>query len=170
MIVEKVNEIYFIDQHAVHEKIIYEKLRNSKKTVQKLLIPIEFTIVDKNIEEIIDSEIEEYKKMDIIISKIGPKKYQLESIPNICNQYENTLINFFQSRKSRTINSLESDLYATIACRKAVKTNDILSLEFSKFLIDEFFKLEIKHCPHGRKIYYKISKFELEKKSCQSIK
>ncbi len=62
MIVEKVNEIYFIDQHAVHEKIIYEKLRNSKKTVQKLLIPIEFTIVDKNIEEIIDSEIEEYKK------------------------------------------------------------------------------------------------------------
>lgn len=164
LIVEKVNEIYFIDQHAVHEKIIYEKLRNSKKTVQKLLIPIEFTIVDKSIEEIIDSEIEEYKKMDIIISKIGPKKYQLESIPNICNQYENTLINFFQSRKSRTINSLESDLYATIACRKAVKTNDILSLEFSKFLIDEFFKLEIKHCPHGRKIYYKISKFELEKK------
>ncbi|WP_210376505.1 DNA mismatch repair endonuclease MutL [Borreliella garinii] len=164
LIVEKVNEIYFIDQHAVHEKIIYEKLRNSKKTVQKLLIPIEFTIVDKNIEEIIDSEIEEYKKIDIIISKIGPKKYQLESIPNICNQYENTLINFFQSRKSRTINSLESDLYATIACRKAVKTNDILSLEFSKFLIDEFFKLEIKHCPHGRKIYYKISKFELEKK------
>ncbi|AZA26907.1 MULTISPECIES: DNA mismatch repair endonuclease MutL [Borreliella] len=164
LIVEKVNEIYFIDQHAVHEKIIYEKLRNSKKTVQKLLIPIEFTIVDKNIEEIIDSEIEEYKKMDIIISKIGPKKYQLESIPNICNQYENTLINFFQSRKSRTINSLESDLYANIACRKAVKTNDILSLEFSKFLIDEFFKLEIKHCPHGRKIYYKISKFELEKK------
>ncbi|WNZ73373.1 DNA mismatch repair endonuclease MutL [Borreliella garinii] len=164
LIVEKVNEIYFIDQHAVHEKIIYEKLRNSKKTVQKLLIPIEFTIVDKNIEEIIDSEIEEYKKMDIIISKIGPKKYQLKSIPNICNQYENTLINFFQSRKSRTINSLESDLYATIACRKAVKTNDILSLEFSKFLIDEFFKLEIKHCPHGRKIYYKISKFELEKK------
>ncbi|WP_215538119.1 DNA mismatch repair endonuclease MutL [Borreliella bavariensis] len=164
LIVEKVNEIYFIDQHAVHEKIIYEKLRNSKKTVQKLLIPIEFTIVDKNIEEIIDSEIEEYKKMDITISKIGPKKYQLESIPNICNQYENTLINFFQSRKSRTMNSLESDLYATIACRKAVKTNDILSLEFSKFLIDEFFKLEIKHCPHGRKIYYKISKFELEKK------
>ncbi len=99
LIVEKVNEIYFIDQHAVHEKIIYEKLRNSKKTVQKLLIPIEFTIVDKNIEEIIDSEIEEYKKMDIIISKIGPKKYQLESIPNICNQYENTLINFFSIKK-----------------------------------------------------------------------
>ncbi|QFI14351.1 DNA mismatch repair endonuclease MutL [Borrelia sp. CA_690] len=164
LIVEKVNEIYFIDQHAVHEKIIYEKLRNSKKTIQKLLIPIEFPIVDTNIEEIIDSEIEEYKKLDIIISKIGPKKYQLESIPNICNQYENTLINFFQSRRSRTINSLESDLYATIACRKAVKTNDILSVEFSKFLINEFFKLEIKHCPHGRKIYYKISKFELEKK------
>ncbi|MBB6043033.1 DNA mismatch repair endonuclease MutL [Borreliella yangtzensis] len=164
LIVEKVNEIYFIDQHAIHEKIIYEQLRNSKKTVQKLLIPIEFTIADKSIEEIVDSEIEEYKKIDIIISKIGPTKYQLESIPNICNQYENTLISFFQSRRSRTINSLESDLYATIACRKAVKTNDILSVEFSKFLINEFFKLEIKHCPHGRKIYYKISKFELEKK------
>ncbi|AJA90042.1 DNA mismatch repair protein MutL [Borreliella chilensis] len=164
LIVEQVNEIYFIDQHAVHEKIIYENLRNSKKTIQNLLIPIEFTIDDENTEKIIDSEIEEYKKMDIIISKINPKKYQLESIPNICNQYENTLIQFFQSRKSRTINSLESDLYATIACRKAVKTNDILSVEFSKFLITEFFKLEIKHCPHGRKIYYKISKFELEKK------
>ncbi len=87
LIVEKANEIYFIDQHAVREKIIYEKLRNSKKTIQK-----------------------------------------------------------------------------TIACRKAVKTNDILSVEFSKYLINEFFKLEIKHCPHGRKIYYKISKFELEKK------
>ncbi|MCD2415952.1 DNA mismatch repair endonuclease MutL, partial [Borreliella burgdorferi] len=137
LIVEKINEIYFIDQHAVHEKIIYEKLRNSKKNVQKRLVPIEFTVVDKNIEEIIDSEIEEYKQMDIIISKIGPKKYQLESIPNICSQYENTLINFFQSRRSRTINSLESDLYATIACRKAVKRNDMLSAEFSKFLINE---------------------------------
>ncbi|MCD2419577.1 DNA mismatch repair endonuclease MutL, partial [Borreliella burgdorferi] len=41
LIVEKINEIYFIDQHAVHEKIIYEKLRNSKKNVQKLLVPIE---------------------------------------------------------------------------------------------------------------------------------
>ncbi len=99
LIVEKVNEIYFIDQHAVHEKIIYEKLRNSKKTVQKLLIPIEFTIVDKNIEEIIDSEIEEYKKMDIIISKIGPKNINLNLFLIFAINMKILLLIFFNQEK-----------------------------------------------------------------------
>ncbi|UPA17725.1 DNA mismatch repair endonuclease MutL [Borrelia puertoricensis] len=163
LIVEKDNEVFFIDQHALHEKIIYQTLINSEKITQKLLIPIEFQVDCEDTDKILASELEEYKKLDIIVTKIKEQTYQLESIPNICNKYENLIIQFFKTRKSKTIDSLQTDLYATIACRQAIKCNDTISSEFSQFLINEFFNLKLKYCPHGRKIYHKISKFELEK-------
>ncbi|QMU99014.1 DNA mismatch repair endonuclease MutL [Borrelia sp. A-FGy1] len=163
LIVEKHNEVYFLDQHALHESIIYNNLKNSKKTIQNLLVPIEFQVDCEDADKILESEIEEYKQIDIIVIKTNNQTYELKSIPNICNKYENVIIQFLKKRKSKTINSLEADLYATIACREAIKQNDTISSEFSNFLINEFFHLNLKHCPHGRKIYYKISKFELEK-------
>ncbi|BDU63111.1 DNA mismatch repair protein MutL [Candidatus Borrelia fainii] len=163
LIVEKDNEVFFIDQHALHEKIIYQTLINSEKITQKLLIPIEFQVDCEDTDKILAIELEEYKKLNIIVTKIKEQTYQLESIPNICNKYENVIIQFFKTRKSKTIDSLQTDLYATIACRQAIKCNDIISSEFSQFLINEFFNLKLKYCPHGRKIYHKISKFELEK-------
>ncbi|ASQ29018.1 DNA mismatch repair protein MutL [Borrelia miyamotoi] len=163
LIVENHDEVYFIDQHALHEKIIYQTLINSKKIIQKLLVPIEFQIDFEDTNKILESELEEYRKIDIIVTKIKEQTYQLESIPNICNKYENIIIQFLKTRKSKTIDSLKAELYATIACRQAIKSNDIISSEFSKFLINEFFNLKLKNCPHGRKIYHKLSKFELEK-------
>ncbi|AGT27206.1 DNA mismatch repair endonuclease MutL [Borrelia miyamotoi] len=163
LIVENHDEVYFIDQHALHEKIIYQTLINSKKIIQKLLVPIEFQVDFEDTNKILESELEEYRKIDIIVTKIKEQTYQLESIPNICNKYENIIIQFLKTRKSKTIDSLKVELYATIACRQAIKSNDIISSEFSKFLINEFFNLKLKHCPHGRKIYHKLSKFELEK-------
>ncbi|AHH08173.1 DNA mismatch repair endonuclease MutL [Borrelia anserina] len=163
LVVENDNEVYFIDQHALHEKIIYQSLINSKKTIQKLLVPIEFKVECEDIDKILVSELKEYKKIDIIVTKTKEQTYQLESIPNICNKYENVIIQFLKTRKSKTIDSLEADLYATIACRQAIKRNDIIGFEFSQFLINEFINLKLKYCPHGRKIYHKISKFELEK-------
>ncbi|QFP42103.1 DNA mismatch repair endonuclease MutL [Borrelia miyamotoi] len=163
LIVENHDEVYFIDQHALHEKIIYQTLINSKKIIQKLLVPIEFQVDFEDTNKILESELEEYKKIDIIVTKIKEQTYQLESIPNICNKYENIIIQFLKTRQSKTIDSLKAELYATIACRQAIKSNDIISPEFSKFLINEFFNLKLKHCPHGRKIYHKLSKFDLEK-------
>ncbi|BCR21646.1 DNA mismatch repair endonuclease MutL [Borrelia sp. HM] len=163
LIVENYDEVYFIDQHALHEKIIYKNLINSKKTIQNLLVPIKFQVDSEDTNKILESELEEYIKIDIIVTKINNQTYQLESIPNICNKYEHIIIQFLKTRKSKIIDSLETELYATLACRQAIKRNDTISSEFSKFLINEFFNLKLKHCPHGRKIYHKFSKFELEK-------
>ncbi|AHH05206.1 DNA mismatch repair protein mutL [Borrelia miyamotoi FR64b] len=140
LIVENHDEVYFIDQHALHEKIIYQTLINSKKIIQKLLVPIEFQVDFEDTNKILESELEEYRKIDIIVTKIKEQTYQLESIPNICNKYENIIIQFLKTRKSKTIDSLKAELYATIACRQAIKSNDIISSEFSKFLINEFFQ------------------------------
>ena len=163
LVVENNNEVYFIDQHALHEKIIYKTLINSKKTIQNLLVPIKFQVDSEDTNEILESELEEYIKMNIIVTKINNQTYQLESIPNICNKYEHIIIQFLKKRKSKIIDSLETELYATLACRQAIKRNDTISSEFSKFLINEFLNLKLEHCPHGRKIYHKFSKFELEK-------
>ncbi|UGQ17017.1 DNA mismatch repair endonuclease MutL [Borrelia sp. RT1S] len=163
LMVEKDDELFFLDQHALHETIIYNNLKNSKKTIQNLLVPIEFQVDCEDVDKILESEIEEYKRIDIIVIKIKNQTYQLKSIPNICNKHENAIIQFFQTRKSKTINSLEADLYAAVACRKAIKKNDTIGSDFSNFLINEFFNLDLKYCPHGRKIYHKISRFELEK-------
>lgn len=164
--------IYFIDQHAAHERIFFEKLMNqfesSEKHRQPLLIPITFEVshADKEREDLWLTVLED---MGFSLDEFGPLSYRVSEIPMFMSmsEAEDFLSDFTDGigtyediRDNKTL-----DKIATKACKAAVKANDYLSKEEIKQLITDLDKCNNPFsCPHGRPTFIKITKSDLEKR------
>ena len=164
--------IYFIDQHAAHERIFFEKLMNqfesSEKHRQPLLIPITFEVshADKEREDLWLTVLED---MGFSFDEFGPLSYRVSEIPMFMSmsEAEDFLSDFTDGigtyediRDNKTL-----DKIATKACKAAVKANDYLSKEEIKQLITDLDKCNNPFsCPHGRPTFIKITKSDLEKR------
>lgn len=164
--------IYFIDQHAAHERIFFEKLMNqfesSEKHRQPLLIPITFEVshADKEREDLWLTVLED---MGFSLDEFGPLSYRVSEIPMFMSmsEAEDFLSDFTDGigtyediRDNKTL-----DKIATRACKAAVKANDYLSKEEIKQLITDLDKCNNPFsCPHGRPTFIKITKSDLEKR------
>lgn len=164
--------IYFIDQHAAHERIFFEKLMNQfqsrEKHRQPLLIPITFEVshADKEREDLWLIVLED---MGFSLDEFGPLSYRVSEIPMFMSmsEAEDFLSDFTDGigtyediRDNKTL-----DKIATRACKAAVKANDYLSKEEIKQLITDLDKCNNPFsCPHGRPTFIKITKSDLEKR------
>lgn len=164
--------IYFIDQHAAHERIFFEKLMNQfqsrEKHRQPLLIPIIFEVshADKEREDLWLTVLED---MGFSLDEFGPLSYRVSEIPMFMSmsEAEDFLSDFTDGigtyediRDNKTL-----DKIATRACKAAVKANDYLSKEEIKQLITDLDKCNNPFsCPHGRPTFIKITKSDLEKR------
>lgn len=164
--------IYFIDQHAAHERIFFEKLMNQfqsrEKHRQPLLIPITFEVshADKEREDLWLTVLED---MGFSLDEFGPLSYRVSEIPMFMSmsEAEDFLSDFTDGigtyediRDNKTL-----DKIATRACKAAVKANDYLSKEEIKQLITDLDKCNNSFsCPHGRPTFIKITKSDLEKR------
>lgn len=164
--------IYFIDQHAAHERIFFEKLMNQfqsrEKHRQPLLIPITFEVshADKEREDLWLTVLED---MGFSLDEFGPLSYRVSEIPMFMSmsEAEDFLSDFTDGigtyediRDNKTL-----DKIATRACKAAVKANDYLSKEEIKQLITDLDKCNNPFsCPHGRPTFIKITKSDLEKR------
>ena len=164
--------IYFIDQHAAHERIFFEKLMNQfqsrEKHRQPLLIPITFEVshADKEREDLWLTVLED---MGFSLDEFGPLSYRVSEIPMFMSmsEAEDFLSDFTDGigtyediRDNKTL-----DKIATKACKAAVKANDYLSKEEIKQLITDLDKCNNPFsCPHGRPTFIKITKSDLEKR------
>jgi len=173
-IIEHQNVMYIIDQHAAHERILFEeireKLQSKKVNSQPLLRPMILNLSLEEIEILKDNE-EIINEFGFEIEEFGQNKYALRSVPYIFNEPENA--NFFYDiidalQINRTIENIydaKSDDIALISCKAAVKGNDNLSYQEAEALIRRL--LNIKNpftCPHGRPTIIEMSRYELEKK------
>lgn len=164
--------IYFIDQHAAHERIFFEKLMNQfqsrEKHRQPLLIPITFEVshADKEREDLWLTVLED---MGFSLDEFGPLSFRVSEIPMFMSmsEAEDFLSDFTDGigtyediRDNKTL-----DRIATRACKAAVKANDYLSKEEIKQLITNLDKCNNPFsCPHGRPTFIKITKSDLEKR------
>lgn len=164
--------IYFIDQHAAHERIFFEKLTNQfqsrEKHRQPLLIPITFEVshADKEREDLWLTVLED---MGFSLDEFGPLSFRVSEIPMFMSmsEAEDFLSDFTDGigtyediRDNKTL-----DRIATRACKAAVKANDYLSKEEIKQLITNLDKCNNPFsCPHGRPTFIKITKSDLEKR------
>jgi len=167
------NQLYIIDQHAAHERILYEKYLNQFKSNtihrQKLLTPI---ILDLNIKQIqiINDNIDLFINTGFDISLFGDNSIILREMPIIFDKVltENYLLEIIDSLETKNVKDiydLNLNKIATFACKSAVKANDKLSFLQAKSLVDQLFELENPFtCPHGRPTIISISQNELEKK------
>ncbi len=161
LLVETTNKILFIDQHAAHERILYDEIL-SQKDVQRLMVPYRFE-VDRSADDFLLENSIIYTDFGVELTRVEPLLWEMSTIPAACRKNETQIATYIQNTTG-DIESAKKGLFAIIACHAAIKAGDPLDAITAKALVDKAFKLDAMLCPHGRSFTYEISKEELYKK------
>ena len=166
-------ELYLIDQHAAHEKILFEKYMNeiSKKDViiQPLLIPI---VIDLSLSDYSYFEDNKIVFLDagFLVENFGGNSIKIQEVPYFLGEIDSKklfldiLDNLKNLGSGKTI-EIKYNKIATMACKAAVKAHDELNLDEMRILVEDLRYIENPfHCPHGRPTIIKMTLTELEKK------
>lgn len=159
LLAERGDEFYIIDQHAAHERILFESFRTLPPVRQPLLVPLKLEIDEP---QKITAMIESLKTLGIEIENRGDNELFLISLGAFWNGNEH-LIAEELNRPFTSLFELEKRLTAARACKSAVKDGDLLSEATAKEIIRGAFRLENPHCPHGRPIWFRLTRTELFK-------
>lgn len=170
IILEKNNSMYLLDQHAAHEKVLYEeymkKFKNHKIDMQMLLDPIVLEI--SNIDMLkVETNIDLFLNFGFEIELFGNNHIMIRGVPTIFGNPESEkfilqIIDNIDDLKNSY--DLKGDKFASMACRAAIKANDkIHTMEMKKLLSQMEVCENPFTCPHGRPTIVEISKKEIEK-------
>ena len=174
VLMENADGLVLVDQHAAHERILFEELRRRMEEqgvpAQKLLITQTFELPPRDADWI-EQNLSILQKMGIGIESFGPNTFKIDSLPGFLNvtdgaQFMRKVIDDLKSASERSSPlRLGEDMIAKSVCRHAVKANDPLRyLEVAK-LIQDLLECDLPYCcPHGRPTMIQISNAELEKK------
>jgi DNA mismatch repair protein MutL len=174
VLMENADGLVLVDQHAAHERILFEELRRRMEEQgvpsQKLLITQTFELPPRDADWI-EQNMSILQKMGIGIESFGPNTFKIDSLPGFLNvsdgaQFMRKVIDDLKSASDRSSPlRLGEDIIAKSVCRHAVKANDPLRyLEVEK-LIQDLLECDLPYCcPHGRPTMIQISNAELEKK------
>jgi DNA mismatch repair protein MutL len=174
VLMENADGLVLVDQHAAHERILFEELRRRMEeqgvASQKLLIPQTFDLAPRDAEWV-ERNLSILQKMGIGIEGFGPNTFKIDSLPAFLQTSDP--ISFMQrviddlksASNSSSALRLGEEMIAMTVCRHAVKANDPLRyLEVEK-LIQDLLECDLPYCcPHGRPTMIQISLAELEKK------
>lgn len=172
-LIEYDNNLYIIDQHAAHEKVLYEKtlksFKNKEITSQQINPPIILTLSMEE-ENILNRFSDEFERFGYEIEPFGGKDYAVRAVPaNLYSIGQKELLMSLIDSLTETSAELKSDLItekiASMSCKAAVKGNNRLSVEEANALIEQLLQLDNPYnCPHGRPTIISMSKYEIEKK------
>ena len=167
-ILEQNGSVYLIDQHAAHERILYDDLLNQKQNVlsQRLLMPQAVNLSAKEM-DIFNRNKDIFTGMGFDVEEFGDDVVAIRAVPFIFNgAIEPSFFIEIVDKLDGLGDIYEAKLekFALIACKAAVKANDKLSHIEAKALIEKILKTENPFtCPHGRPTIVEISKNEIEK-------
>ena len=172
-IIEYDKNMYIIDQHAAHEKVLFEKtmarLKNNEMTSQMISPPVIISLSPQDV-LLFETYHEAFEKIGFQISSFGGNELAINGVPgNMLNLDSKALFMEILADCSNYKSSDSFDMIvervASMSCKAAVKGNNRLSLPEIKTLIDDLLKLENPyHCPHGRPTMISFSEYELAKK------
>lgn len=172
-LIEFEDKLYIIDQHAAHEKVLYEKtmarLANKDFTSQRISPPIVMTL-DARESEMLEKYRPQIEQFGYEVEHFGGKEYMISAIPdNLFNIDMKDLfiemLDNFSNATGRQTPDIITEKVASMSCKAAVKGNDKLTLPEINKLIDELLSLDNPYnCPHGRPTIISMSKYEIEKK------
>ena len=174
IIIEMEKELYIIDQHAAHERIMYEKIKKNyysdgPKESQLMLLPDIITLTHKEM-GIAKDNMELFEKAGFTLEEFGENTIKLTGVPNVCIDLETRELFLETLDEINTVartakQEIEERFIATVACKAAVKANMALTREEVDELMKELLVLPNPFtCPHGRPTAVRMSKSEIEKK------
>ena len=174
IMIEIGNEMYLIDQHAAHERIMYEQIKNNYKNkintnTQMMLIPELIELSNKEI-EFIKQNMDLIQNTGFDIELFGDKTIKINGVPDL--EYKSKLSNRrlfldildeMTSKQNGNFKSIEERFIATVACKAAVKAGMSLTEKEVDYLIQNLLTLKNPYtCPHGRPTTIKFSKSQWE--------
>ncbi len=168
IIAEMDGEIYFIDKHAAHERMLFNDLKaNGEVQIQNLLTPItltltkeEYSAVVNNTETLMETgfDVEDFGNGTIIVRAV-PAVLKDENINLIISEVAEKLSLSYSSEVSKV-----DDIFHTVACKAAIKGNKFTTDYELKALAEKILSdNDIMYCPHGRPVAFRLTKRELEK-------
>ena len=174
IILEIGDEMYILDQHAAHERIMYEKVKKNYysdkiKDSQLLLLPDVITLTHKEM-DIAKENIKMFEQAGFTLEEFGENTIKLTGVPTVCIDLDTKELFLETLDEINTVartakQEKEEKFIATVACKAAVKANMDLTREEVERLMDELLKLSNPFtCPHGRPTVIKMTKYDIERK------
>ena len=174
IIVEIKDELYLIDQHAAHERILYEQIKeNYKKNIQNntqmMLVPQVVNLSHKEL-QFVNENLEMFKNIGFELEPFGNNSIKVNGIPDLeykanKNDLFLDILDEMISNERTQVKDVEERFIATVACKAAVKAHMDLDREEVDYLITTLLSLKNPYtCPHGRPTTIKVSKEEIMKK------
>lgn len=166
LLVEKDNTLYLIDQHAAHERILYDSIMTTKAKSQKLLIPYQLESQSTADDEYLESVKDQLEEKGFILKNNGNGSWQITEVHERWTGTERNLQTLLLDQKIAP-DKILTYIAASTACKAAVKDGYYLDPETAKELAVKALSLPDPHCPHGRPVWTAITKekmFELVKR------
>ena len=165
--------MYMVDQHAAHEKVLYERFMrqfSEKKPIVQLLQPPVVLTLTMQEEQAVKEHMSVFEELGYQIEPFGGREYVVNGVPAQLPQIGNEellkeVIDAMVDEHARPTPDILKDKIASMSCKAAVKGNNRLPREQMEELLRELMTLENPyHCPHGRPTMIKMTKTELDKK------
>lgn len=170
ILLEKDNKLIIIDQHAAHERLIFNQLmaEYEKSSVSsQMIIPYVFT-TSYGMSDILNEMKETLEKFGFIYQQVAPDSFALTGLPNYISfdTGVNTFLELIEDREClKQPRDLVYTIFSKLACKEAVKKSDQLSNQEIQFLLNEIYSnKQLPFCPHGRNYCIEITLEELEKR------
>lgn len=174
IIIEMQSDLYIIDQHAAHERIMYEKIKqnyysNNTKNSQLMLLPDIITLTHKEMGIYKDNR-EMFQKAGFVVDEFGENTIKLSGVPDVLIDLETKELFLETLDEINTVartakQEIEEKFIATVACKAAVKAHMVLAQEEVTQLLDKLLQLPNPFtCPHGRPTAIRMTKNDIEKK------
>lgn len=168
VILERGDSLVFVDKHAAHERLLYEKLKreSTESDRQLLLVPVSVTL-DKNEYSAVLSSLDICAKAGFEIENFGPGTVLVRTAPMILGgngvaEAVMEIAGYLASNKTDVTTEKLDWLYHNVACRAAMKAGDSTSPEELMDLVRRAEREDVRYCPHGRPVFFLLTKKELE--------
>lgn len=173
LVMQRQTTLILLDQHAAHERILYERLLRQglealKTAQQPLLIPLEVTV---SAEEAlyVEQHLADFASLGFALESFGPASFLLRTVPHVSKHVDAkalflAMVNTLNENEYRQDEAFH-DAFALRACKAAIKANQSLTELEVRQLLDDLRACERPyHCPHGRPVFIEIEKSEIEKR------
>lgn len=158
LLVSRGKTLYIIDQHASHERLLYDAFRGNR-AVQQLLVPVSFEATEDE-SAALRRKVEAYREIGIYLAEVEPGNWEIRAVPQAFREESEALVETVLELRGLS-EELDRRFTAELACKAAVKRGDILDEISGAELARKVLRLEVPRCPHGRPLWFSLSEVEL---------
>ena len=159
LLVERDDRLFLIDQHAAHERMLYDGFRAVPPVRQPLLVPYILEL-SRDEERLVERNLGEFSRFGVVLERQREGVWCISAVPEPYGGMIDEIASFIRGDRG-AVEDLEKRFYATMACRAAVKDGDAVDSLTAAAIVEGAFALPQPRCPHGRPVWVEISRGEL---------